>query len=168
MLKKFILICYFVLLCTPLYSGVPEHRALAEELIKITDVDTVMDKMKAQVSMVFEQIKAQLGLEETEKPKLDKYSARFETILQEDMAWSKVKEQYVDLYIKFFTESEIKDLIKFYKSDLGQKVTSKMPELMQESMFISQTHMQAVIPKLESLTEEMHKEFAPAVPEDSK
>ena len=77
------------------------------------------------------------------------------------MAWDKVKPQYLDLYTSVFTEEETKGLVDFYKSDLGKKVTTKMPELMQQSMNVARTYMQGVVPKLETLTEEMRKEFEP-------
>lgn len=162
MLKKFALLLCFVLTCSTAYSGVKEHRQLAEELIKITDGDTVMEKMKAQVSMIFEQITSQMNVQEADKPKLEKYTARFQTILKEDMAWDKLKDQYIDLYISVFTEEETKGLVDFYNSELGKKVTEKMPDLMQQSMTVARTYMQTVVPKLEELTEEMRKEFAPA------
>lgn len=164
-MKRLILALCLVLFCTTAYSGEKEHRGLAEELIKITEGDKVMDNYKAQVGMVFHQITAQMNIQEADKPKLEKYTKRFEDILKEDMAWAKVKEQYVDLYMSTFTEKEIKTLVDFYKSDLGKKVTEKMPELIQKSMIVAQTHMGTVIPKLESLTEEMRKEFEPAAAE---
>ncbi|MBP9943565.1 MAG: DUF2059 domain-containing protein [Desulfomicrobium sp.] len=159
MLKKFALILCLVLTCSTAYSGEKEHRALAEELIKITDGDTVMEKMKAQVTMIFQQIASQMNIQEADKPKLDKYSSRFDAILKEDMAWEKVKPQYLDLYTSVFTEEETKGLVDFYNSDLGKKVTAKMPELMQQSMTVARTYMQGVVPKLEALTEEMRKDF---------
>ncbi len=161
MLKKFALILCLVFVCSPAYSGVKEHRTLAEELIKITEGDMVMEKMKAQVTMIFQQITSQMNIQEAYKPKLEKYSKRFDTILKEDMAWCKVKDQYLDLYTSVFTEEETKGLVDFYKSDLGKKVTAKMPELMQQSMTVARTYMQGVVPKLETLTEEMRKEFEP-------
>ena len=123
-----------------------------------------MDGMKAQVSMVFQQITSQMNVQEADKPKLEKYTKRFEDILKEDMDWGKVRTQYVDLYTGTFTEKEIKSLVDFYKSDLGKKVSEKMPELMQKSMLVARTHMEIVVPKLEALTEEMRKEFEPAAP----
>jgi hypothetical protein len=36
-----------------------------------------------------------------------------------------------------------------------------MPNLMQQSLNIARTHVQAVIPKLEEITSAMEKEFAP-------
>lgn len=161
MLKKFAFVLCFMLTCSTALAGEKEHRALAEELIKITEGDQVMEKMKAQVTMIFQQITAQMNVQEADKPKLEKYSKRFDAILKEDMAWDKVRTQYVDLYTSVFTEAETKGLVDFYKSDLGKKVTSKMPELMQQSMNVARTYMQGVVPKLETLTEEMRKEFEP-------
>ena len=163
-MKRLILTLCLVLACGTAYSGEKEHRALAEELIKITDGDKVMDGMKAQVSMVFQQITSQMNVQEADKPKLEKYTKRFEDILKEDMDWGKVRTQYVDLYTGTVTEKEIKSLVDFYKSDLGKKVSEKMPELMQKSMLVARTHMEIVVPKLEALTEEMRKEFEPAAP----
>ena len=57
------------------------------------------------------------------------------------MDWGKVRTQYVDLYTGTFTEKEIKSLVDFYKSDLGKKVSEKMPELMQKSMLVARTHI---------------------------
>jgi len=168
MLKKMIFVLCFVLSCSTAYSGVKEHRALAEELIKITEGDQVMEKMKAQVTMIFQQITMQMHVQETDKPKLEKYSKRFDAILKEDMAWDKIKEQYVDLYTSVFTEDETKGLVDFYKSDLGKKVTSKMPELMQQSLTVARTYMQGVVPKFEALTEEMRKELEPKAAEPAQ
>lgn len=165
MLKKFALLLCLMLTCSTAYSGEKEHRALAEELIKITDGDTVMEKMKAQVTMIFQQIASQMNIQEADKPKLEKYSARFDAILKEEMSWEKVKTQYLDLYTSVFTEEEIKGLVDFYKSDLGKKFTAKMPELMQKNMNVARTYMQGVVPKLEELTEEMRVDFEGASPE---
>jgi hypothetical protein len=162
MLKKLVLVLCFVLTSMPAFSGEKEHRALAEELIQITEGDTVMDKMKAQVTMIFQQITSQMNIQEKDKSKLGGYTKRFDAILKEDMAWDKVKNQYLDLYTSVFTEAETKGLVDFYKSDLGKKVTAKMPELMQQSMTVARNYMQVVVPKLEALTEEMRKEFEPA------
>lgn len=166
MIKKLICIICFMLICPSAYSGEKEHRMLAQELIKLTDGDTVMEKMKAQLSMVFEQLTAQMNIQESDKPKLDKFIAQFQTILNDDMAWGKIENEYIDLYTSTFTEEDIKGLVDFYNSDLGKKVTEKMPELMQQSMIVAREHMQTIVPKLDALTEEMRTEFA--TPEDKK
>jgi hypothetical protein len=161
MFKKMVLVLCFVLTCSTAFGGEKEHRALAEELIKITEGDKVMEKMKAQVTMIFQQITAQMNVQEADRPKLEEYSKRFDAILSQDMSWENIKDRYVELYTSVFTEEETRGLVDFYKSDLGKKVTAKMPDLMQQSMNVARTYMQNVIPKLEGLTEEMRQDFAP-------
>lgn len=46
--------------------------------------------------------------------------------------------QIIPVYEKHFTHEEIKQLIDFYKTPLGQKTISVLPSVMQESMMIGQ------------------------------
>lgn len=47
-------------------------------------------------------------------------------------------DQMVPIYQRHFTAKDIAGLLKFYKSPLGQKVLTKMPETMAEGMKIGQ------------------------------
>ncbi len=47
-------------------------------------------------------------------------------------------DRIVPVYQKHFTRAEIDGLLKFYRSPLGRKVTSTMPQIMRESMQIGQ------------------------------
>ena len=44
----------------------------------------------------------------------------------------------IPIYDKFYTEDDIKELIKFYDSPIGKKVISNMPQIMKESMLAGQ------------------------------
>lgn len=44
----------------------------------------------------------------------------------------------VPIYSKYYTHEEVKDLIKFYNTPVGQKTIQVMPALMQESMSVGQ------------------------------
>lgn len=138
-----------------------KHRKLAEELITITDGDKILDSMKAQVTMIFAQFKAELNVADADKPKLDAYDKKFQAVITEDLDWNKVRDQYIDLYTNTFTEAETKAIVDFYKSAAGKKLTGSMPGLMQQSLAIARAHVQTVIPKLEEITSAMEKEFAP-------
>ena len=46
----------------------------------------------------------------------------------------KMVQLYVPIYAKYYTESDIDELIKFYKSPVGQKTISVLPSILQESM----------------------------------
>lgn len=45
-----------------------------------------------------------------------------------------LSELYIPIYDKYYTEEDIDNLIKFYQSSTGKKVTSVMPQMLNESM----------------------------------
>jgi hypothetical protein len=50
-----------------------------------------------------------------------------------------VANQLVGIYDKHFTEDEIKDLLEFYGSPLGQKVATEMPKINREAQLATRT-----------------------------
>ena len=47
--------------------------------------------------------------------------------------------QLADIYMKEFTQEEIKTLVEFYNTDLGKKLASKQALMAQKGMMIGQT-----------------------------
>ena len=70
-----------------------------------------------------------------------------------------MKDDYIDIYVKTYTESEIRAILEFYKSPAGKKFIEKMPELMQQSMAISQKNMPTIMNKVTKISEEMANEI---------
>ena len=54
----------------------------------------------------------------------------------------------VPIYAKHYTQEEIKELIKFYKTDLGKKTIEIMPVIMTESMVAGQKWGQGLGPQI--------------------
>ncbi len=61
-------------------------------------------------------------------------------------------EDFAGIYEKYYTESEILDLVTFYKSSTGKKVIEKAPEMQGEIMTIV---MQKFIPEIRKNVTEM-------------
>jgi hypothetical protein len=57
----------------------------------------------------------------------------FATIYQKKFDVDQVSEQLVGIYDKHYTEDEIKGLLQFYGSPLGQKVAAEMPKINRET-----------------------------------
>lgn len=55
----------------------------------------------------------------------------------------------IPLYHKYFTEDEIKEMLTFYTTPLGQKVIETMPSLIQDSMAVGQMWARMVGPQVE-------------------
>ncbi len=60
-----------------------------------------------------------------------------------------LKNQLIPLYHQNFTHEEIKGLIAFYASDIGQKTIKVMPAMLQQSMAVGQRWGQALGPQIE-------------------
>lgn len=58
-------------------------------------------------------------------------------------------ESVVPMYDKYFTGPEIKEMIRFYGTDLGQKAIRVMPALVNESMQLGQQWGQSLAPVIE-------------------
>ena len=66
-----------------------------------------------------------------------------------------------ELYGKYFTEEDIDEMLKFYRSPVGQKTITVLPSLMAEAMAIGKEWGER---KVEELREDLRKKgFQPAV-----
>ncbi|KMQ58704.1 hypothetical protein ACM46_22050 [Chryseobacterium angstadtii] len=51
-----------------------------------------------------------------------------------EVTTERITELYIPIYAKYYTESDIDELIRFYKSPVGQKTISVLPAIMTESV----------------------------------
>ena len=83
-------------------------------------------------------------------------------IMREEMNWSRMEPYMLEAYMNVFDEHEIRDIIVFYRTPTGQKLLDRMPQLMEESMRVTQRMMQDFAPRLQALQEELRIELASA------
>ena len=60
----------------------------------------------------------------------------------------------IPIYDKYYTESDIDQLIAFYNSPIGKKMISTMPQVMQESMVVGQAWGKQIIEKVQAKLKE--------------
>lgn len=82
------------------------------------------------------------------------HAKTFDT-LSKEMSWDALKEDYVTIYAETYSEEELKGLIEFYKSPIGQAFTKKQPELMKRSMVLMQKRMMKWMPKIQAMSKDM-------------
>jgi hypothetical protein len=93
----------------------------ALSLIKASGATNAFDDAIAQIGMA------------VPADKKDAYTAEANGTLD------KIYIQLADLYAKEFTESELDELIKFYDTDLGKKLSIKQNLISQKAMMIGQS-----------------------------
>lgn len=150
----------------------PEKRALIKELYLATRADklaesftnVILTQMERDLPKMVSELPEMTDLRSKDRQQAQatmvKTSARllrrFKELMPERINFTEVMEQmFYPIYDRFFTESELKDLVAFYQSPTGQKSISVMPQLMQDAM---QRSSQALNGKVLDLVTEILQE----------
>lgn len=91
------------------------------ELIKVTGVDKLGQQGANQMINVFKENNKNIPTE-------------FWDEFQKEISTDELTNLYVPIYAKYYSDSDLDELLKFYRTPVGQKMISIMPALMQDSM----------------------------------
>ncbi len=162
--------CCLVLLIAALSAPAPARAdeatsKLAEQLMALMRVDESMKQgmEMARAAMISQTRQMSASMGQTNVAQVADYQGRVMDLITSEMSWDRIKAQVVNLYATTFDESELKGLIEFYESPVGQAFIRKQPELMQKSMQLNQQLMRDIQPKLMQLMKESMPR-APAAP----
>ena len=139
----------------------PDYDSV-EELLLLLRIDETLARTFEQMRPTFLQYFQQMVAGELTPEQLqivEKYMGKLLDLMQEEMSWEKLKDDYIRIYMSVYTEEEIQELIKFYQSPVGQKTIEQTPILMEQSMEISQKYLMNTWPKIQALSEEMQAEL---------
>ena len=133
-----------------------------EELLNLTDAPAMMESMYSQMELMLQDMGEQMGVAPGEQPIFDEYYSKMMQLMREELNWDKVKDPIKSIYGEHFTNTEIRDLINFYKTDTGRKTLEKLPVIMQESMAISQQALAKVLPQIQAMSQQLEADIAQA------
>jgi hypothetical protein len=118
----------------------------------------VEDNLRQTLAMSMNQMKSGflqqmfgVKLSPEEDKMLGDLQDKMSKLLTEALAWDKLKPEYIKLYTEAYSESELDDLVTFYKSPTGQALATKTPALMAKSGEIVQQRMAAFAPQVQKL-----------------
>jgi len=158
-MKKLIVLCLLCMLPSMAHAEDLNKRENVEKLLVLLNADSIIDNIYLQVHQMMQGMARELGVKPSERELFDKYTAKIIDVMKSEMNWKKMKEPMTNLYLKHYSDKEIRDMVSFYKSESGQSMIKKMPEVMQDSMLISQGMMKGFIPKMQAMTEELRHEI---------
>jgi hypothetical protein len=136
--------------------------ALAIQVMELMNFDGLLQSMRSQVATSMEQSAGAANQCAAAKPEFDEFAKALSDKLTETLMSGDFKTDVAALYAETFDESELNDLIKFYKSPLGKKMIAHLPELTEKSMQISQARIQSVNPDLHKILVEFEPRIAMA------
>ncbi|MBY6196849.1 DUF2059 domain-containing protein [Vibrio hangzhouensis] len=149
------------LLLMPLQLSAEEQTKdeMLKELVELMDMDSMIEAMHNHIESTISSVQQQLDVAESEKAIVEKYHRQMNALVLEELTWEKMEPSVLDIYRNHFSASEIKAMVEFYRTREGQSILTKMPAVMQESMIMSQSMMQSVLPKIQDLTTEFKSEL---------
>src|SRR6187401_3629030 len=129
-----ILFMFFVAAAPAFAQQVPaklEKAANIERLLKLTGADKLQSQMLDQAIGMLKPLFEATGQANGASVKM---TQRFSAIMTEELRKAELSRIAPELYDKYFSNEEIKGLIAFYESPLGQKTVQVLPALSSESM----------------------------------
>ena len=132
-------------------------QAKAEKLIAVMHMDRMMDQMvdmmKAQSGQLIAGVVSSTEMNDQQKKLMDEFQTKIIDLTMKDVKTTMMP-QMAGVYAKSFTEDELDAMYTFYASPTGQAVIEKMPQVMQNSMAMSQGMMTELMPQIKDLADE--------------
>jgi len=131
----------------------------AEELLQLSGAEKSLEQVSKQMKQMFATQFAAMNVPPERRAITEKYFGQLADLVAKEMSWQSVRGEFISLYTSIYMEEEIRELIKFYKSPIGQRFVEKMPLLTERTMQISQTHMKNLIPEIQRLSQQLAEEI---------
>lgn len=154
----------------------PQKRALIKELLEVTEAaklaestsKTMIEQMEQEFPKILEMLMTQQAadnkLTSTQVKALQvdasatsmRMLKRFQEKVLTAVNYAELLETIsLELYDKYFTEEELKDIVAFYRTPTGKKTIQVMPRLVADTM---QKSTQIILPKVMGVLDEIIQE----------
>ena len=126
-------------------------RRLFEAMHTSQLIDAVMQQTDANLREALERAAGGRSLNAEQQKLHDDMRAKIQGMLKEELAWSRLEPQMVEVYRSTFTPGEIEGMLRFYDSASGRAVVAKLPQATQQMMQLTQERVGALIPRIVEL-----------------
>jgi uncharacterized protein len=134
------------------------HEAAVRELLQLMEIMNVT--IEAADLMLDAQIK--------HNPQLAPYADILRSFVAKVLQEADIETSLVRLYKEAFSESEVRDMIAFYRTPTGKKAVSKIPELMQKGMSLGTEAAQNHSAELAEMISQRQRELEKRPPAGDK
>jgi hypothetical protein len=117
------------------------HVQQVETLFKLTQMEKKID----------ESIDSIMQLQLSQNPSLSAHQAQMRAFFEKYIGWNALKGDITAMYLKTFTEDELKAINDFYITPAGQKVITALPGLVQQRNQLAMMRLQQNIGELQQI-----------------
>lgn len=144
-----------LMVLTTVRPAAADKMALAEELMDMMNLKETLEKSHEALKRTIPMQLQQMGVAPEDAAEREKVMRMTMDLVAEEMGWDTMKDDFASVYADIMTEEELKGLIEFYKSPVGQAFLAKQPQLTARTMQITQSRMMSVMPKIQQMAREM-------------
>jgi hypothetical protein len=143
MLKSWtMIVVLFVLSVAPAaHADDKSYRAAILEYFELADMNGLMKRS----------IDVMLSAQVQSNPGLAPLAPKLREFLDKYMGWASLRDEFVEIYKKAFTEAEFKQMLAFYKTPVGRKSLQQVPALMEQGAQIGARRVQEHMGELQQM-----------------
>ncbi|GBC59790.1 hypothetical protein DENIS_0731 [Desulfonema ishimotonii] len=131
------------------------HKQEIEELLFLMGVPKMLEQQVTHMKSLQRYELESMDFSEEVLEFSQKYMKKIDQLLSERLAWPNVKDDYIAIYGKYFSKAEIRELLKFQRTPVGQKSIRIMPEIVKEFALAGQKNSMEVMSEAEKISGEM-------------
>jgi hypothetical protein len=139
----------FLLLLSINLFGQDKSLEIVYKLFELTNTQLIMNQMIDEV----------IGVQVRTNPNLAVYQDIMKDFLNKRLDYELLKEEMAKIYTNEFSDSELQELVEFYKTDIGKKTVQKMPLILQKSMSLGERAVSTYLPELQKMIREKQKKL---------
>lgn len=124
--------------------------SLANDLLKTMNMERTYEGMIESVTKMQVQ----------QNPKFKMIEPTIHTFFEKYMGWKALKDDMARMYAKSYTAEELKEVISFYKTKVGQKTLQIMPQISMKGTEIAQKKLSSHMGELKAMVEAELKKLA--------
>lgn len=130
------ILLFLTLICSALAEDSPSQKS-AEAILEITNAAGAMKTgFLATIEPMIDNMK-QKGMPDAAVAEM---KAAMTEWFDAEIKWSEIKPKMIDLYVQEFSAQELKELLAFYQTPVGQKAIAKLPVIMRQGSMIGQEY----------------------------
>jgi hypothetical protein len=141
-----------------------------ERLLTLSRAEAIVAQGQAQMEAAMRQAMrnqlVQRGIEASltaeQQRVVDDMAAQLSTLLGEELSWPNLKPEFVTLYRETLSQQEVDGIAAFYETPIGQAMLDKMPQVLQRSIALTMSRMQALMPRIEAIAAEAARKLKAA------
>ncbi len=139
-------------------SDEASHRAAAQEYMAVTQS---AQKMKGLLSQIKKRHLSEIEkwyIPDGQQSRMVEYVEQISALVNRELGWAGLQGEFEAAYMEVFTETELRGLSEFYRSELGQAYLSKREHLLNLGVDIAQKRVRKLMPEVEALGRALNPE----------